>query len=467
MLALLLSIGVLGSVWADTPANCTYDDIEGVWDFYETARVGDNTIDCSKPGETTERTSIVLTYPNAAKDEFGNIGTWTLVYNQGFEVTVNGRSYFAFSDYKVLPDGETVESYCDRTQVGSGWSHDITIRNWACFHARKRENKVLKSGPKIHTMRNIANKAEKPYKHDMEAVKLINSMQNKWVAGVYPKFEDMTMGDIENLKGGANSRLYDRPSTKPTLKMLKSGQEKYVPESWDWRNVDGVNYVPKVRDQGKCGSCYAFASRGMLEARLNILTKNTRNISLSPQDIMDCSPLSQGCSGGFPYLVAGRYGKDYGFVEESCNPYRQEDGTCSIDGKKNCVRHYTARYAYVGGYYGACNEDEMKKALVKNGPMAVAFEVESDFMMYKSGIYHHTKVPSLLKSGVTDFDPFEMTNHAVLLVGYGYDSQLQEKFWIVQNSWGENWGESGYFRIRRGTDECAIESIAVEAFPIP
>lgn len=392
-----------------------------------------------------------------------------MVYNQGFEVEVNGRSYFGFSDYKVLPDGQTVESYCDRIQIGAGWSHDITVRNWACFHARKRTNNSIKYKAKIHQRKNFSNKGSQPYKSDKEAVKLINSIQKSWQATTYNKFEEMTMNEIENLKGGQNSRLYYRPSVKPQQKLLKINPVGFLPESWDWRNVDGVNYVPKVRNQGSCGSCYAFASRGMLESRLNILTKNTRNISLSPQDIMDCSPLSQGCSGGFPYLIAGRYGKSYGFVEESCNPYRQEDGTCNLDSKKTCDRHYVASYSYVGGYYGACNEEEMKRALVKNGPLAVAFEVESDFMLYKSGIYHHTldEAPQLLKAGINEFDPFEMTNHAVLLVGYGFDKDTKEKYWIVQNSWGEEWGEDGYFRIRRGTDECAIESIAVEAHPIP
>jgi len=451
----------------DTPANCTYEDIEGIWDFYETARNGDADIVCSKQGHAVERLTVFLTYPNTAKDEFGNLGTWTMVYNQGFEVVVNGRSYFGFSDYKVLPDKKTVESYCDKIPVGSGWSHDITVRNWACLHARKRHNKSLQYKVKVHTRQNIANKGSKPYKHDLDEVILINSIQTSWVASTYQKFEDLTEDDIENMKGGEKSRLYYRPSAKPVQKLLKGSPGGYQPETWDWRNVDGVNYVPKVRNQGSCGSCYAFASRGMLESRINILTKNSRNVSLSPQDIMDCSPLSQGCSGGFPYLIAGRYGKSYGFVDESCNPYRQKDGTCNLDAKKSCDRHYVASYSYVGGYYGACNEEEMKKSLVQNGPLAVAFEVESDFMLYKSGIYHHTKAPQLLKSGISQFDPFEMTNHAVLLVGYGYDKTTKEKFWTVQNSWGEDWGENGFFRIRRGTDECAIESIAVEAFPIP
>jgi len=463
----ILSITV-GGILCDTPANCTFEDVEGAWDFYETARNGNSDIVCSKKGHhVVERTTVFLTYPNTAKDEFGNIGTWTMVYNQGFEVTVNGRSYFGFSDYKVLPDQKTVESYCDKIAPGTGWSHDITARNWACFHARKRTNDILRAQPKIHQRIDVTNKGgQKPYKHDLEAVKMINSIQSSWVASTYQKFESMTEAEVEKLKGGEKSKLYYRPSAKPVQNLLRSSAG-FLPESWDWRNIDGVNYVPKVRNQGSCGSCYAFASRGMLESRLNILTRNTRNISLSPQDIMDCSELSQGCSGGFPYLIAGRYGKDYGFVEESCTPYKQTDGTCDLDSKKTCTRHYTASYNYVGGYYGACNQDAMILALIHNGPLAVAFQVESDFMLYKSGIYHHTQVPQLLRSGMSDFDPFEMTNHAVLLVGYGVDKDTKQKYWIVQNSWGEDWGENGFFRIRRGTDECAIESIAVEAFPIP
>ena len=87
--------------------------------------------------------------------------------------------------------------------------------------------------------------------------------------------------------------------------------------------------------------------------------------------------------------------------------------------------------------------------------MAVAFEVYDDFFNYKGGIYQHT--------GLRDqVNPFQLTNHAVTLVGYGEDNGV--KFWTVKNSWGETWGESGYFRIRRGVDECAIESIAVESF---
>ena len=76
-------------------------------------------------------------------------------------------------------------------------------------------------------------------------------------------------------------------------------------------------------------------SQGMLEARVKILTNNTVSPVFSPQDVVSCSPLSQGCEGGFPYLVAGRYSKDYGVVAEDCNPYLGKDGTCST---KTCVK---------------------------------------------------------------------------------------------------------------------------------
>jgi len=104
ILHLLILLITVGGILSDTPANCTFEDVEGAWDFYETARSGDSDIVCTKQGHVVERTTVFLTYPNTAKDEFGNLGRWTMVYNQGFEVTVNGRSYFGFSDYKVLPD---------------------------------------------------------------------------------------------------------------------------------------------------------------------------------------------------------------------------------------------------------------------------------------------------------------------------------------------------------------------------
>lgn len=213
----------------------------------------------------------------------------------------------------------------------------------------------------------------------------------------------------------------------------------------------------------------------LLEARLRIETNNTEKTVFSTQEVVDCSRYSQACDGGFPYLIGGKYAQDFGVVDEACYPYTGATGKCKEPSSSNGTlsdaqcrkRTYTARYEYVGGYYGACNEELMRLELVKNGPIAVGFEVYPDFMSYSGGVYEHTTAEHHQTMSRLGFNPFELTNHAVLVVGYGVDHRTGKKYWIVKNSWSEKWGLQGYFWIRRGTDECGIESLAVAATPIP
>ncbi|XP_053644016.2 dipeptidyl peptidase 1 isoform X2 [Cherax quadricarinatus] len=443
----VLVVMLVTGTQADTPANCTFDDIRGDWTIYETERTGDDNIVCDEMGPIVHKKTISLMYPNVAVDEFGNEGTWTMVYNQGFEIKVSGRSYYAFSLYEK--SGKTVISLCDKTMVG--WSRDITVRNWACYRAQK---KTLVT-PKNHTLSYMLQE-DGLYKYNKAFIQSINAKQSKWWAGVYPEYELMTMMDLLRRAGGRASSMTSRARTAPATFYTRL-RDAGMPAAWNWRNVSGINYVSPIRNQGNCGSCYAFASMAGLESRIRILANNTQQPVFSPQDIVGCSHLSQGCEGGFPFLIAGRYAQDVGVVLEECSPYEGKDDACQTN--KSCARHYTSYYRYVGGYFGGCNEEEMKIALVKGGPLLVGFEVYDDFLHYKGGIYHHT--------GLYDkFNPLELTNHAVLLVGYGAD-ETGEKFWIVKNSWGEAWGEDGYFRIQRGVDECGIESMAVEVVPIP
>ena len=255
---------------------------------------------------------------------------------KGFEVTVAGRSYFAFSDF--TQDGKKVVSYCQRTKDGRGWSHDITVRNWACFYGKKEGQ----SRPKYHELGEMMAGQQGLYSQSMEDAEDINSKQSSWQATVYPHLNLKKMKDIIRMRGGEKSVLHSTPrQTGPvTHRLLRRNKterniKNYLPLSWDWRDVQGVSYVSDVRDQGGCGSCYAFSSLGMLEARVKILTNNTVNPVFSTQDIVSCSPLSQGCEGGFPYLVAGRFAKDYGVVAEDCNPYVGKDGACST---KTCLK---------------------------------------------------------------------------------------------------------------------------------
>jgi cathepsin C len=438
----------LSSVRADTPANCTYEDIVGSWTFQLSAGNKHRDVNCNQTFATVNTVKINLVYPDVAVDEFNNVGVWTLIYNQGFEVVIHGRKYFGFSRYV----GQV--SYCDT--ITGGWSHDVLGHDWACYNGKR-------SAPAVKINSEFGQDNSLRVGHEInseEMVAAINSAQSSWKAAVYPHFEGLTDEDFINMAGGRGSVIQSHPKAAP----LTNKQRKLMgslPESFDWRNVNGENFVSPVRDQGGCGSCYAFGALGMDEARIRILTNNTQKPVFSTQDIVECSPYSQGCSGGFPFLIGGKYAEDYGLVLEECNPYTGEDGSCHTN--TSCPRHYFTKYGYVGGYYGATNEAVMLQALYEGGPLAVGFFVYPDFSSYKSGIYHH--VPTIT-GGLNRFNPFEITNHAVLLVGWGVDANTGEKYWIVKNSWGEGWGISGYFWIRRGNDECGFESLAVESTPL-
>ena len=430
---------------ADTPANCSYEDVLGTWEFYIGPAGFDRTIDCSTSWMPMKTLTLSLLFPDKVMDEFSNEGFWTMIYNQGFEVQLDNRKYFAFSNYTM--DNNTTISYCASTLTGS--SHDFWGHNWACYYGQK----TLPPAPHFERANKVPEvQYDAKYVNNPTFMRKINTIQKLWIATSYSWMEGWTLRMRLKRAGGLSQVGYPKPADVKRETLLAA---KDLPDFFDWRNVSGANYVSPVRNQGSCGSCYAFASMAMLEARIRIKTRNHFQPVFSPQDVVGCSKYSQGCDGGFPYLIAGKYAEDYGVVEEKCFPYIGKDSTCNTE--SDCLRYYSTNYYYVGGFYGACNEKEMMIELVNNGPIVVGFEVYADFAAYKSGIYHHT--------GLEDkFNPWEITNHAVLVVGYGVEEG--QKYWIVKNSWSPNWGEQGYFRIVRGTDDSSFESMAVAATPL-
>lgn len=169
----------------------------------------------------------------------------------------------------------------------------------------------------------------------------------------------------------------------------------------------------------------------MYEAAVRILTGNTQTPVYSPQHIVDCTPFSQGCEGGFSYLVS-KYGQQWGIVLENQAPYNgTELLVCKQDKYPLSQRLLIKDYAYVGGFYGATNEQNMMEELFATGPLTVSFEVLPDFRYYKTGVYIHQEIPH----EILQEDPkFVITNHLVLLVGWGITDD-GVKYWIVKNSW--------------------------------
>ncbi|CAH8850996.1 unnamed protein product [Trichobilharzia szidati] len=433
---------------ADTPANCTYSDAIGHWVFY----VGDYQSKCSSKFKHKNVVTMHLQYPDIVTDSYGNMGKWTMIYNQGFEIIINHRKWLVMFHYEK-------KSKFNCHQSMPMWTHDTLIRQWYCFTAFKHgktESQLNYTLSDEEIDENI-----KMYPVDPTFVDEINRQQNSWRAKLYPEYSNYTIEEMRRRVGGAAS-VYSRSSSIRELKkdltaeMISAIQR--LPSEFDWLHPPkGLRSpVTPVRSQGNCGSCYAFASTAAVEARLRLVSNFTLQPILSPQDILDCSPYSQGCDGGFPYLIAGKYAEDFGMVTEKCNPYTEKQRSqCKTS--KHCERYYTTNYAYLGGYYGATNEEIMRLELVQNGPFPVAFEVYKDFLFYESGVYRHTKI----ENQHYPFNPFELTNHAVLLVGYGVDKKTNLPYWKIKNSWGEQWGENGFFRILRGSDECGVESLAV------
>jgi cathepsin H len=216
-----------------------------------------------------------------------------------------------------------------------------------------------------------------------------------------------------------------------------------VPDAKDWRE-DGA--VSPVKNQGQCGSCWAFSSTGCLESHVK-LTHGTM-VLLSEQNLLDCADAfdTHGCNGGLPSHAFEYVHFNGGIDTEASYPYDAVAGKCKfnayhVGAQVESVVNITAR-----------DETELKGAVGSVGPVSVAFQVVSDFRFYKSGVY----ASSECKDGEQD------VNHAVLAVGYGVEDGT--KHWIVKNSWGDAWGQRGFFQIARDENMCGIADCA--AYPV-
>eukprot|EP01006_Ploeotia_vitrea_P055735 TRINITY_DN68027_c8_g1_i1.p1 TRINITY_DN68027_c8_g1~~TRINITY_DN68027_c8_g1_i1.p1 ORF type:complete len:467 (-),score=55.63 TRINITY_DN68027_c8_g1_i1:617-2017(-) len=456
-------VGVLllcffGLASADTPANCTYEKMRGQWTLYVGKGGGDNTLNCTgfTKADAIRTYNVSLDFPDHAADSAGNTGFWTIIYNQGWAMVIGNYKYFAYAKYERVSKKKVI-SMCGETRPG--WVHDVNERDWACYVGHKRTMEKPTEHEETNKLDGPA--GEKHFKNDHKFIHAINKAQHSWKATAYPHLEEYTMAEMGRHIGVR--RVGKMPSPAP----ITSEQEqavKSLPKAFDWRNVGGRNFVTPVRNQAACGSCYDFSSCAMMESRWRIATNNTATVIFSPQDVLNCGNYSQGCAGGFPYLI-GKYGQDFGLVDEKCAPYQGKDGKCHRPRNSHCgPKYFTKSYHYVGGFFGACNEALMRLELVKNGPLAVSFQVYKDLINYKGGVYHHVTEEQLDEvSKIHHYNPWEKTDHSVLIVGYGVEKG--QPYWAVKNSWGTKWGVKGYFKILRGVDECSIESMAVGAEP--
>ncbi|XP_064488087.1 procathepsin L-like [Ornithodoros turicata] len=246
-------------------------------------------------------------------------------------------------------------------------------------------------------------------------------------------FADLTSEEYRQLYLG-----YRPNQTKKTALGVHSEASLYdVPDQVDWRKE---GYVTPVKNQGKCGSCWAFSATGSLEGQQ---FRNTgKLVSLSEQNLVDCDNKSSGCAGG-TMDSAFAYVQDNGGIDtEKSYPYTARKGSCKYD---PC--HVGATDV---GFHDveSGSEDALKSAVGVVGPVSVGIDAShQSFQFYKGGVYYEQNCSSV------DLD------HGVLVVGYGSGSECD--YWIVKNSWGEEWGDHGYILMSRNQhNQCGIATQA-------
>jgi len=309
-----------------------------------------------------------------------------------------------------------------------------------------------------------------------ELINYVNKeVQTTWKAGENFKNHGMTVSGLKRMCG-----VIPEPNNfkLPYREEAYEIEDKDIPDEFDSRtNWPKCKSITTVRDQGNCGSCWAFGAVEAISDRICIASKGESQPSISAENLLSCCwTCGMGCNGGYPssawswwkrngLVTGGAYGTNMG-----CQPYEVKPCEHHVNGTrqpcagdehtpkcaKKCESSYTAKSYTDDKWYGASSYsvrsevNEIQKEIMTNGPVEGAFTVYADFPSYKSGVYQHT-------SGG------ELGGHAIRILGWGTENGTP--YWLVANSWNSDWGDKGYFKILRGKDECGIEGEIAAGMP--
>ncbi|KAL4585702.1 hypothetical protein LXL04_010326 [Taraxacum kok-saghyz] len=258
------------------------------------------------------------------------------------------------------------------------------------------------------------------FKENVEFIESFNKVEKKPYKLAVNEFADQTNEEFRASRNG-----YKSSSNKRTTP-FRYENVTVVPPTMDWRKKGAVT---PIKDQGQCGSCWAFSTIAATEGITQLTTGKL--ISLSEQELVDCdrSGEDQGCNGGemedgFEFIVNNK-----GINTEVAYPYQATDGTCNTNKE-------SGHAASITGYEKVpANSETALLQAVSNQPVSVSIDASGmGFQFYSGGVF----------SGDcgTDLD------HGVTVVGYGVTDD-GVKYWLVKNSWGASWGDSGYIMMER------------------
>jgi len=284
------------------------------------------------------------------------------------------------------------------------------------------------------------------FKDNLDKIEAINSQKLSWWAAVN-QFTDLTRDEFGHFLR-AQSAGYRPHMNNRTKKYTQNTGVKASCDSKDWVSEGKIT---AVKNQGQCGSCWAFSTTGAVEGR-RAIANNGSPVSLSEMQLVDCSSQNNGCNGGlmdyaFEYIIS-----DGGLCSESDYPYTAPPKHWF------CQKHNCNQVGKISSYQDvAKNANSMKEALC-SGPVSVAIEADQDaFQAYGGGLFDGTCGNQL--------------DHGVLAVGFGTWTDGQSGYWKVKNSWGASWGADGYILIKNSDsangkvgDRCGILESA--SYPI-
>lgn len=308
--------------------------------------------------------------------------------------------------------------------------------------------------------------------NDLSLVDEINNGNSTWKAGVSDRFIGFSLDSFANLLGAFEPT---KEYVKKHKKRTKSRDD--LPEFFDLREKYPLcESLREIRDQGSCGSCWAFGASGVMSDRICIHSNQTLQTRISAVHLISCCKYcGRGCRGGWPPYAykfwvkkgipsGGVYGdkttcKPYVFPScdrvpgpgERCDPeYRptpQCTNECISEYDKSLKEDLNFGKEY---YYISRKEKKIMTEIYENGSVEVLYRIYADFPLYKSGVYQHITGKRV---GL----------HAVRILGWGVENGV--KYWLCMNSWNANWGDNGYFKIIRGVNSCGIEGLVVAGIP--
>ena len=287
---------------------------------------------------------------------------------------------------------------------------------------------------------------QKVWETNYAKVEAHNAMGHSWTMGMN-KFADLTSEEFRHQYISGGFQEYQAITSRFPHRHFEGPYVIAPPASVDW-SAQGA--VTPVKNQGQCGSCWAFSTTGSVEGAWFL--SNGTLVSLSEQQLVDCSSAqgNQGCNGGlmdsaFEYIIANK-----GLTTEANYPYTAQDGTC-VAAKARAVAATIKSYTDV-----TVNSEPALEAAIAQQPVSVAVEADQNsFQLYSGGVMTAACGAAL--------------DHGVLAVGYGTDSASGNEFWKVKNSWGADWGMAGYILLGKGktynggAGQCGILSAA--SFP--